>query len=499
MVRVKKVCYHGENIMIGKLINLANYLDESGFKKEADNVDLIIKIAGMLDDAVRKNPELEEGIRGLHAGVRPGHFRWALEELVDGNATPEELIPLLNRFQKIRNNLERGDLYQYPAINILQKAIKAHGQTDVEIRKEKREKRYRESDVVYNSDKFKVIWPKTEFASCEWTGNSTKWCISAKEPDNMYSSYSKDNIFLYFVLNKELPEDDPFKRISLPTKGDMGILRSEVRDAVDDHIGVGGAMESIGKEYRAIEQKILEHAKTIEFTDDISEDIKSAARKIKNKEKINVKELADILKVMEGSNTKDTYWIALVADSLSSHPNLAETLMKSSSFSKSIFKSSLEFKLDRLSSAVPFYRKALSELSGFGLDIYIIENYDVSNSTKLDSLKRFFNEDASALMVIFPKILKILLEFQEGREAIFEFITVDLLSSEIESAMANVDNETLSYLFNSQEISSRDKGAMEQIGEMLKDRDVISIMEFNERIGDWESEYSHEHYDEEPF
>ena len=141
--------------MINKLISLANYLDRSSFKKEADNVDLLIKIAGMLDDAIRKNPELEASIRNLHAGVRPGHFRWALEEVVDGNATPEELVPLLNRFQKIRNNLERGDLYQYPAINILQKAIKAHGQTDVEARKEKREKRYRESDA-YHSPEYAV-------------------------------------------------------------------------------------------------------------------------------------------------------------------------------------------------------------------------------------------------------------------------------------------------------------------------------------------------------
>jgi uncharacterized protein YfkK (UPF0435 family) len=470
--------------MINKLMNLANYLGRSGFKKEADDIGLFIKIAGKLESAIHKYPSFEAEIRRLIAGVRPGHFEWALEELVDGNATPEELIPVLDRFQKIRSNLERDDLYQYPAINILRREVNRYGPTSAEVRLEKKERKRKESDIIYSSDNFKVIWPKTEFASCQWTGFDTTWCVSAEE-NNMYDSYAKDNVFLYFVLNKNLPEDDPFKRISLPTKGDLGILRSEVRNATDDHIGVGGASESIGEEFNAIEQSVLEHSKAAEFTENIKEDVKHAVRLIKNKENINVKELASILDAIGESNTADTYWSHLLADSLSSHPNLAETLLNSNVHSKNTFRDKLQEKLNRLSRAVPFYRKASSDLENFGLDIYLIENHNIKDEAKLNALTSFFIEDIDVLTGVFPVILDHLLRFQSGKKAVFDFLANDLLPGEAKALVEGVDDATLLYLFNAGELDARDQALIEGLGELLISRGVITNIELGEKMKTW--------------
>jgi len=54
--------------MINKLINLANYLDESGFKKEADRVDVIIHSYASTDDkdkCLERGADLSEELTGI--------------------------------------------------------------------------------------------------------------------------------------------------------------------------------------------------------------------------------------------------------------------------------------------------------------------------------------------------------------------------------------------------------------------------------------------------
>ncbi len=477
MVGAKKYSMYS----INKLINLANYLDKSGFKKEADKVGMLTKIAGKLEDAIRKHPEFEAEIRKLSVGVRPGHFEWALEELVDGNATAEEIIPVLDRFQKIRPNLERNDLYQYWAINQLKKVVENYGSTSVETRSGKKQKRFEESDIIYNSDAFKVVWPKTEFASCEWTGKRTKWCISAKE-SNMYDSYSSNNVFLYFVLNKNLSEDDPNKRISVPTMGDMNILDSEVRNALDDYIGTDSAREAIGEEFDVIQQKILEHASSTEFTENITDQVKNAARKIKGGEEISKKELEEIFKVLEDSSTRDTYWTHLILNALLSHPNLAETIIMSNPHHKShLHQNFIEVFDYKLSEEA---KKAISSMGEYGLDIYLIENYNVSDSVKLESLTKFFKEDITNVIDAFPIILDHLLKFNSGKKAIFDFLAKELLPGEVKDLIVEIDDETLLYLFNARELEES-RTLLEQLGVELIKRSLLNHSELNEKLKGW--------------
>jgi hypothetical protein len=456
---------------------------------------LLIKVAGKLTDAINTYPEFEQEIRNLYSGVRPGYFNWALEELVDGNATSDELIPILNRFQRVRGNLERKDLYQYPAINILRKAISRYGKTAAELKAEKGEKKSQETDVIYNSDKFVVVWPKTEFASCEW-GVNTKWCVSAKE-SNMYDNYANDNVFLYFIINKNLPDKDVHKRIAMPTSGDLGVLKSEIRDALDENMTMKEVMEVTGDEYNSILNSILDHASNVNFTENVTDQAKAAAVKIRNGEDVSVDELSNILRLMGDSDSGDTYWIKLILKSLSDHPTLADTVLKSSVQNKHYLEYEIESSIQYTDPSI--ISEKASDLANLGLDLYIMERYNVSDSIKLEYLRKFFSEDASVLKSVFPKILKHLLPFKEGKEEIVSFISLSLLHGEFSLIAEAIEDKELLILYNLEELTSRDKDVLETLGDAAVSRGLVSQEDFSNKIEEWYRKYSEIEYEVEDY
>ena len=481
--------------MFNKLINLANYLDKSGFRREADKISLLIKVAGKLTDAINTYPEFEQEIRKLYAGVRPGYFNWALEELVDGNATSDELIPILDRFQRVRDNLERKDLYQYPAINILRKAVDKYGQTDAELRVEKRNKKSEETDFVYKSDNFIVIWPKTEFASCEW-GKNTKWCVSAKE-SNMYDNYSNDNVFLYFIINKNLSDKDKYRRIAIPTKGNLGILKTEVRDALDENISMEEVMRATGDEYNLILNAILDHADNTNFTDNVSDHAKEAAIKIENSEDISVQELANILALIGDSDTGNTYWTNLIMSALPTHPTLVSVILQSRPDNKHNLKYEIESLLEYTYSEEN--EKNSSDLATLGLDLYLIDRYgdNVGNSLKLQYLNKFFSEDVSVLKSVFPKMLKHLLPFKKGQQEMINFISNDLHIGEFSLIVEAIEDNELIYLYSLEELTSRDVDVLTELGKAAVDRGLIDQEDFRAKVNEWDRNYSDIGYGEE--
>lgn len=482
-------------INIKKISKLANWLMKNNHLEEFDKLNKIIKIAGKLTDAIDLYPEFEQEIRKLYAGVRPGYFNWALEELVDGNATSDELIPLLSRFQRVRGNLERKDLYQYPAINILRKAISRYGKTDAEVRAEKGEKKSQETDFIYKSDNFIVVWPKTEFASCEW-GMSTKWCVSAKE-SNMYNNYANDNVFLYFIINKNLPDKDVHKRIAMPTSGDLGVLKSEIRDALDENMTMEEVMEATGDEYDSILSSILDHASNTNFTDNVTDQAKAAAVKIRNGEDVTIDELSNILKLMGDSDSGDTYWIKLIMSGLAAHPTLANTVLKSSPQNKHHLEYEIENSLQYAQSGDN--KKSADDLATLGLDLYLIDRYNVNDSIKLEHLRKFFSEDVSVLKNVFPKMLKHLLPFREGREEMVGFISNDLIHGEFDLIIEAIEDKELLILYNLEELTSRDVDILGALGGAAVDRGLVGQKDLSIKFDEWDRNYSDIGYREEDY
>jgi hypothetical protein len=288
-----------------------------------------------------------------------------------------------------------------------------------------------------------------------------------------------------------LPDKDAHKRIAMPTIGDLGVLKSELRDSLDENMSVEEVQEVIGEEYDTISEAILNHSSKIGFTDNVDEETKSVARKIKNKEEIDVKELSEIFKIIEHADSNDSYWATLIISSLDKHPNLAETIIKSNPEHKRVLMFSMEH----------YFEEDVGDTSGFSLDkqidIYLMDNYNVSDEVKLEALRKFFSEDIDKLSSLFPKILNHMLKFDKGRKEVFEFITKGLYASEVGAAIQNLDDEMLLMLFNAPELMLGDRGALEEVGDELENRGTITRKDLSLKEEEWYKKHYSDEFDQE--
>ena len=101
------------------------------------------------------------------------------------------------------------------------------------------------SDVIFEDENYLVVLPGTEQAS-KYFGSGTQWCTAA-EKDNMFVTYSSNNVYLYYILNKE--NDD--KHAYVIAKYDNSI-QLEIRDIADVEISKADLSKALGEYYDKI-------------------------------------------------------------------------------------------------------------------------------------------------------------------------------------------------------------------------------------------------------
>ena len=135
-----------------------------------------------------------------------------------------EVLELVDKFHTLAPKKSiwkglKGDINQYRDIRELEMSVK-RGLEKLELAKREEEERSRaseqakeESEVIHDDDKFIVIRPTSEHASCYY-GRGAKWCISATEFPNMFDQYTQDGLVFYFVIDKTRDNSDPLKRVA---------------------------------------------------------------------------------------------------------------------------------------------------------------------------------------------------------------------------------------------------------------------------------------------
>jgi hypothetical protein len=220
--------------MIKKILILSSYLKTAHYAESALLEKVIkesfIKNASQIDDAKKEYPEHSDKIDRLNSELNNArlikYLSWSLEELIDSEfqEDPAEIVQVLKDYERLKSKKEVKekikDINSWGAA-ALRRFLDKVSETSQSIRNREKIKRDSESEIIYDSDNFTVILPKTHFASCQWTGKSTKWCVSM-ERDVYFTDYSNNNYFLYHIFNKDsaLPDNDPNKRIAVPTIGD---------------------------------------------------------------------------------------------------------------------------------------------------------------------------------------------------------------------------------------------------------------------------------------
>ena len=119
----------------------------------------------------------------------------------------EYLIDLIKDFDKYQSQLTKKDINQYVSLNDFEKVI-------LFIRGKNKEKELeKQVDKIYEDDKFLVIKPKSEEASCKY-GSNTKWCVTSKG-SGYFGKYTTGRQSLYFIINKAKSTNKNYSKVAI--------------------------------------------------------------------------------------------------------------------------------------------------------------------------------------------------------------------------------------------------------------------------------------------
>lgn len=119
----------------------------------------------------------------------------------------EYIVELIKDFDKYQSQFPKKDINQYVSVSELD-AVVNHARTK-KIEKELENK----VDKIYEDDKFSVIKPQTEQASCKY-GSNTKWCVTSKGSGH-FQRYTSGRQGLYFIINKKNSTNKNYSKIAI--------------------------------------------------------------------------------------------------------------------------------------------------------------------------------------------------------------------------------------------------------------------------------------------
>ena len=135
---------------------------------------------------------------------------WVLKHILeydDVDMMAEIAVGLVKDFDKYQKNLPKKDINQYLSFEELEKALEPFRE------KEKEKELEKKADKIYEDDKFLVIKPKTEEASCKY-GSNTKWCVTQKGGGH-FERYTSGAQSLYFIINKNNSTNKNYSKVAI--------------------------------------------------------------------------------------------------------------------------------------------------------------------------------------------------------------------------------------------------------------------------------------------
>ena len=116
-------------------------------------------------------------------------------------------LNLIKSFDKNQSQLDKKDINQYKSFEELDNALSPLYEKEREKELEKK------VNKIYEDDKFLVVKPETEEASCKY-GSKTKWCVTARGTGH-FDRYTSGNQGLYFIINKTNSTNQNYSKIAI--------------------------------------------------------------------------------------------------------------------------------------------------------------------------------------------------------------------------------------------------------------------------------------------
>jgi hypothetical protein len=128
----------------------------------------------------------------------------------------EEIVELVKDFDKYQSQFPKKDINQYVSIDELESVINF-------VRTKNKDKELeKQVNKIYEDNKFLVVKPKTEAASCKY-GSNTKWCTTSKGGGH-FERYTSGRQALYYIINKTKSTNKKYSKVAIHVD-DGGELR----------------------------------------------------------------------------------------------------------------------------------------------------------------------------------------------------------------------------------------------------------------------------------
>jgi|TARA_R110002020_G_scaffold31127_7_gene97442 hypothetical protein len=134
-------------------------------------------------------------------------------------------LSTIEEFDRVRPNLQKKDLYQYRDRQEVIDALESW-----EKEKTRNIDTHKESEVVFEDSRFKVVVPKSHAASCYY-GAGTKWCTASKDATHHFTNYDKDGK-LFYILDKSAPTSNKYYKVALNKTYKGGNTYYDAKDSV---------------------------------------------------------------------------------------------------------------------------------------------------------------------------------------------------------------------------------------------------------------------------
>lgn len=194
-----------------------------------------VRLADKTSDLKLKHPNHAEDIQVLSdedPTSNKKYLNYAVKQLVSKQALKEEISDVVKLFHKFQHKLDNKDINSWNFTDLRDTLFKLRDTKSK--RQEKSEIKTTGAEVVYEDDQCKVLLVKDKAAACFY-GSGTKWCITMAN-ESYFESYRNQNVVFFFVLRKDLPQDNPFYKVALAYERNIRneIEALEIFDAADE-------------------------------------------------------------------------------------------------------------------------------------------------------------------------------------------------------------------------------------------------------------------------
>ena len=160
------------------------------FKEYSDTLDFVLNISDLIDF---NHKYTDFVLKYLHPNA-------STDEV-------EEIVELVKDFDKYQSQFPKKDINQYVSLNELESVINFVRTKNKDKELEKQAKK------VYEDDKFLVVKPKSEAASCKY-GSNTKWCTTSKGGGH-FERYTSGRQALYYIINKAKSTNANYSKVAI--------------------------------------------------------------------------------------------------------------------------------------------------------------------------------------------------------------------------------------------------------------------------------------------